>query len=96
MEEFSETCELLSRHIDVPIPKVEITDLARSIDINKDGYIDFNEFLECFRIVESSKKSMGEEYDGDDDNDEDDEDEDEKDDRGQNGGTAGPPRDTLL
>ncbi|ROT77890.1 hypothetical protein C7M84_003405 [Penaeus vannamei] len=48
MDEFSETCELLSRHIDVPIPKEDITDLARSIDINKDGYIDFNEFLECF------------------------------------------------
>ncbi|KAK7072460.1 phosphoprotein phosphatase activity protein [Halocaridina rubra] len=63
MEEFSETCELLSRHIDVPIPKEEIADLARSIDINKDGYIDFNEFLECFRIVESSHRSMEEDDD---------------------------------
>nr|XP_045581215.1 serine/threonine-protein phosphatase with EF-hands 2-like [Procambarus clarkii] len=66
MDEFSETCELLSRHIDVPIPKQEIADLARSIDINKDGYIDFNEFLECFRIVESSKRSI-EDLDEEDD-----------------------------
>ncbi|XP_042891839.1 serine/threonine-protein phosphatase with EF-hands 2-like isoform X2 [Penaeus japonicus] len=61
MDEFSETCELLSRHIDVPIPKEDIADLARSIDINKDGYIDFNEFLECFRIVESGRLTIDEE-----------------------------------
>ena len=92
MEEFSETCELLSRHIDVPIPKMEITDLARSIDINKDGYIDFNEFLECFRIVESSKRNPEEDYDGDDDNDDDDDYEDEE----QNGELDHPARDTHL
>nr|XP_045623056.1 serine/threonine-protein phosphatase with EF-hands 2-like [Procambarus clarkii] len=75
MEEFSETCELLSRHIDVSISKQEIADLARSIDINKDGSIDFNEFLECFRIVESSRREA------EDEDDEEDDDEDENDDQ---------------
>ncbi|KAG7162043.1 Serine/threonine-protein phosphatase with EF-hands pef-1-like [Homarus americanus] len=87
MEEFSETCELLSRHIDVPIPKNDIIDLARSIDINKDGYIDFNEFLECFRIVESTRTNADDD-DNDDDDDDDDDDEDDDDievDRNQNG-----------
>ncbi|CAL4123229.1 unnamed protein product, partial [Meganyctiphanes norvegica] len=67
MEEFSETCELLSRHIEVPIPTDDIGDLARSIDINKDGLIDFNEFLECFRIVQSSQHGKEEDEEDDDD-----------------------------
>ncbi|KAK8748422.1 hypothetical protein OTU49_016134, partial [Cherax quadricarinatus] len=71
MEEFRETCELLSRHIDVPISNQEITDLARSIDINKDGYIDFNEFLECFRIVESSTRGAEDEDEYEDEDDQD-------------------------
>ncbi|XP_076047339.1 serine/threonine-protein phosphatase with EF-hands pef-1-like [Oratosquilla oratoria] len=63
MEEFSEACSLLSQHTDDPMPKEEIIDLARSIDLNKDGFIDFNEFLECFRIVDTLHKDEEEEDD---------------------------------
>ncbi|CAH8615906.1 unnamed protein product [Dicrocoelium dendriticum] len=51
LDEFKATCLRLPAptHLD----EVSITDLARSIDFNKDGQIDFNEFLEAFRLVET-------------------------------------------
>ncbi|KAF2364865.1 EF-hand domain [Trinorchestia longiramus] len=51
LDEFRDACGLLERH--ASLPNEQIADLAASMDINKDGRIDFNEFLECFRIVES-------------------------------------------
>ena len=63
IDEFEDACELMSKHMGTTIPKEEIVDLAKSIDINKDGQIDFNEFLECFRIVESQDADYADEID---------------------------------
>lgn len=52
MEEFEETISMLIKHQGLKIPATDIMDIAHSIDINKDGSIDFNEFLEAFRIVD--------------------------------------------
>ncbi|XP_077157251.1 serine/threonine-protein phosphatase with EF-hands 2 isoform X2 [Paroedura picta] len=49
-EEFRHIWKLFSTHMHIEIPESSICDLARSIDFNKDGNIDFNEFLEAFRI----------------------------------------------
>ncbi|XP_054846564.1 serine/threonine-protein phosphatase with EF-hands 2 [Eublepharis macularius] len=49
-EEFHQTWKLFSTHMNIEISESSISDLARSIDFNKDGNIDFNEFLEAFRI----------------------------------------------
>lgn len=51
LDEFADACLLLKNFLDEPIPHDEMVDMARSMDINKDGYIDFNEFLESFRLA---------------------------------------------
>ncbi|XP_028441388.1 serine/threonine-protein phosphatase with EF-hands 1 isoform X1 [Perca flavescens] len=51
VEEFRHTWRLFSAHLGVDIDDRTIDDLARSIDFNKDGSIDFTEFLEAFRVV---------------------------------------------
>ena len=68
MEEFEEACGVLNGFHDKNIiPSSSIRDLAKALDINKDGNIDFNEFLEAFRLVNSSieeKSVTFEESDG--------------------------------
>ncbi|KAJ7327225.1 hypothetical protein JRQ81_016984 [Phrynocephalus forsythii] len=51
LEEFQQTWKLFSAHMNIEISEKSISDLARSIDFNKDGNIDFNEFIEAFRLV---------------------------------------------
>ncbi|XP_051536183.1 serine/threonine-protein phosphatase with EF-hands 2-like [Myxocyprinus asiaticus] len=51
-EEFHQTWKLLSSHLQTDISDKAIADLAESIDFNKDGSIDINEFMEAFRLVE--------------------------------------------
>ena len=53
MEEFSESCSILARHTGQSMSRKDIRSMAQAIDINKDGQIDFNEFLEAFRIVDT-------------------------------------------
>ncbi|XP_062964530.1 serine/threonine-protein phosphatase with EF-hands 2 [Cynocephalus volans] len=54
LDEFRQTWKLFSSHMNVDVTDDCIYDLARSIDFNKDGQIDINEFLEAFRLVEQS------------------------------------------
>lgn len=53
-EEFRQTWKLLSSHLKMDISDKAISDLAVSIDFNKDGSIDINEFMEAFRLVDCS------------------------------------------
>ncbi|XP_067114815.1 serine/threonine-protein phosphatase with EF-hands 2-like [Osmerus mordax] len=53
-EEFRQTWKLLSSHLKTNISDEAISDLALSIDFNKDGSIDINEFMEAFRLVEGT------------------------------------------
>ncbi|XP_053317711.1 serine/threonine-protein phosphatase with EF-hands 2 [Spea bombifrons] len=51
-EEFQHTWKLLSSHLNIEISDEAVWNMARSIDFNKDGNIDINEFLEAFRLVD--------------------------------------------
>ncbi|XP_069130967.1 serine/threonine-protein phosphatase with EF-hands pef-1-like [Argopecten irradians] len=52
MEEFEEALDVMINTQDISVSHDQIKDIAQSLDLNKDGFIDFNEFLEAFRIVD--------------------------------------------
>ncbi|XP_015273074.1 PREDICTED: serine/threonine-protein phosphatase with EF-hands 1 [Gekko japonicus] len=51
IDEFRQTWKLFNLHLKIDVDDDSIDSLARSIDFNKDGNIDFNEFLEAFHVV---------------------------------------------
>ncbi|KAJ7396549.1 Serine/threonine-protein phosphatase with EF-hands 1 [Pitangus sulphuratus] len=51
VEEFSQTWKLFTSHLGIDAQHDSFDKLVLSIDNNKDGQIDFNEFLEAFHIV---------------------------------------------
>jgi serine/threonine-protein phosphatase with EF-hand domain len=57
MQEFAEVCAFLGKHNGSKFDEKQIMDLASSIDLDKNGVIDFNEFLEAFRMVDISNHS---------------------------------------
>ncbi|XP_069745567.1 serine/threonine-protein phosphatase with EF-hands 1-like isoform X3 [Narcine bancroftii] len=58
MEEFRQTWKLFSSHLQVHMDDQSVDNLAQSIDFNSDGRIDFNEFLEAFRLVQKDKDKI--------------------------------------
>nr|XP_023694719.1 serine/threonine-protein phosphatase with EF-hands 2-like [Paramormyrops kingsleyae] len=59
-EEFHQTWKLFSSHLNMGISDKAISDMAVSIDFNKDGKIDINEFMEAFRLVHRTMKHPAE------------------------------------
>ncbi|XP_018769143.1 serine/threonine-protein phosphatase with EF-hands 1 [Serinus canaria] len=56
VEEFSQTWRLFTSHLGIDTQDDSIDKLVLSIDYNKDGHIDFNEFLEAFHVVHRLEK----------------------------------------
>ncbi|XP_054437173.1 serine/threonine-protein phosphatase with EF-hands 1 [Pteronotus mesoamericanus] len=51
MEEFHAMWKLFSSHYNVHIDDSQVDELAKRMDLNKDGSIDFNEFFKAFYVV---------------------------------------------
>ncbi|XP_061309192.1 serine/threonine-protein phosphatase with EF-hands 1 isoform X2 [Pezoporus flaviventris] len=51
LEEFRHTWKLFTSHLGIDVTDESLGKLVLSIDYNKDGYIDFSEFLEAFHVV---------------------------------------------
>ncbi|XP_039708194.1 serine/threonine-protein phosphatase with EF-hands 1 [Pteropus medius] len=51
MEEFQSMWNLFNSHYNICIDESQVDELARRMDLNKDGSIDFNEFLKAFYVV---------------------------------------------
>ncbi|NXX40018.1 PPE1 phosphatase, partial [Tricholaema leucomelas] len=56
LEEFSQMWKLFTSHLGIDGCDESIDKLVLSIDYNKDGHIDFNEFLEAFHVVHRLEK----------------------------------------
>ncbi|XP_069896882.1 serine/threonine-protein phosphatase with EF-hands 1-like isoform X1 [Dipodomys merriami] len=56
IEEFQAMWKLFSSHYNVCIDTTQIDELAHTMDLNRDGSIDFNEFLKTFYIVHKYDK----------------------------------------
>lgn len=55
LDEFAEACELLKKHLPEHDTKEQLLEMCKMMDINKDGLVDLNEFLETFRLCEQTK-----------------------------------------
>lgn len=57
MDEFGEACDLLKKHLPEHDTKEELIKMCKIMDINKDGLVDLNEFLEAFRLCEQERNT---------------------------------------
>lgn len=55
LEEFEEACNLLHKHLPEHTTE-DLLQMCKMMDINKDGLVDLNEFLEAFRLCDQARR----------------------------------------
>uniref|UniRef100_A0A1B0CWS4 Serine/threonine-protein phosphatase n=2 Tax=Lutzomyia longipalpis TaxID=7200 RepID=A0A1B0CWS4_LUTLO len=58
LEEFGEACHILHKHLPEHGTEAELLDMCKMMDINKDGLVDLNEFLEAFRLCDQARRGL--------------------------------------
>lgn len=56
LEEFAEACHLLHKHLPEHGTEEDLLEMCKMMDINKDGLVDLNEFLEAFRLCDQARR----------------------------------------
>lgn len=56
LEEFAEACHLLHKHLPEHDTEEDLLEMCKMMDINKDGLVDLNEFLEAFRLCDQARR----------------------------------------
>ncbi len=59
-DEFRDCCKLIQQHDSqsMMLNEASIDEIADTLDINKDGLINLNEFLESFRLVSNKQQQL--------------------------------------
>lgn len=56
LDEFGEACHLLHKHLPEHDTEEDLLEMCKMMDINKDGLVDLNEFLEAFRLCDQARR----------------------------------------
>ncbi|XP_029406562.2 serine/threonine-protein phosphatase rdgC isoform X2 [Bactrocera dorsalis] len=57
LDEFGDAVDLLRKYMPSAGSKKELMNMCQMMDINKDGFVDLNEFLEAFRLCDQARKA---------------------------------------
>ncbi|KAG5868314.1 hypothetical protein JTB14_021441, partial [Gonioctena quinquepunctata] len=52
LDEFSDACNLIKKHMPCLMTTEQLREICNLMDLNKDGLVDLNEFLESLRMVD--------------------------------------------